>query len=86
MEGRERARSKQVVGAEDRVGRGATEKALGRRAPGFDHEVGGDRDQLVVPVETARAETVEVAEAARRAGRRVLGAVDERDARPSALP
>ena len=60
----------------------ALEQALGRAPARLDHEVGGDLDQRVVAREPARAEPVEVAEAARRPGRCVLRPVDERDPPP----
>ena len=65
-------------------GRDAREQPLDRAArPALDREVVGDLDQRVVALEPARAKPVEVAEPARRPGRRPLRAVDERDPPPA---
>ena len=73
----ERARRDQVVGAEDRVGpRAPREQALGGTAAGLDHEVVGHDAQLLVALEPARAEAVEIAEAPRGARHGVLRPVD----------
>src|SRR2546427_75637 len=54
--------------------------ALRGLAPRLDHEIVRDLDELVVPLEPAAAQRVEVAELARRARRCPLRPVHERDA------